>query len=465
MIRQSLNAASMPLKTIKNLTVDAIARWSGQGNKNSDGLQSVLDLLVSSQEMGCQLVRDGQDVIRIYPDGRVERVEGLLEGLDLVQLEQQFPAHLAQLQALLNGQHEPEALFQLAQAEVTGPVSAADTPSETPAPSVDKLVARVAEISGSATVVRNGLVIQLNFGDAIYVGDIVSTADNAKLKLTLLDTSQPNRPGSSALLGDQTRVLVTGQLIAADNTQLFQVNLNVDAGALSVDKSSNPGMPIQVLTPAGQLPVPQNGLNVTVQSQTGQTAVSTLLPPSASSANAASTKLIAADGNTNTLQLSTTPTILAPAVDPDIRLAQAASSAPPVALVSSITGVSPFSPLTGNNLATPLSASAEANPLSALTAGQGVINPVPQIAAITPFVVPASAAPKLPDELAPPVIPKLSISTSTEILDESGDVPEDPSSQPTMVFDVKFSAATSLVVGFNVKLQTHSWTRARQGTW
>ena len=134
MIRQSLNAASMPLKTIKNLTFGAIARWSGQGNKNSDDLQSVLDLLVSSQEMGCQLVRDGQDVIRIYPDGRVERVEGLLEGLDLVQLEQQFPAQLAQLQALLNELNEPDASFQLAQAEVNDPVSATPPPAKHPHP-------------------------------------------------------------------------------------------------------------------------------------------------------------------------------------------------------------------------------------------------------------------------------------------------------------------------------------------
>ncbi|MEY4440334.1 MAG: hypothetical protein RIQ36_1798, partial [Pseudomonadota bacterium] len=452
MIRQSLNAASMPLKTIKNLTIDAIARWSGQGNKNTDGLQSVLDILLSSQEMGCQLVRDGQDVIRIYPDGRVERVEGLLEGLDLVQFEQQFPAQLAQLQALITGLHEPEASFQLAQAEVNSPAIASDIPSETPAPSVDKLVARVAEISGSATVVRNGLVIQLNFGDAIYVGDIVSTADNAKLKLTLLDTTQPNRPGSSALLGDQTRVLVTGQLIAVDNTQLFQVNLNVDAGALSVDKSSNPSMQIQVFTPAGQLPVPQNGLNVTVQSQTGQTAVSTLLPASTNTANAATTKLIAADGNANTLQLSTTPTILAQAVDPDIQLAQAASSST-TPMVSAITGVSPFSPLTGNNLAAPLSASLEVNPLSALASGQGALSPTPVLTAVAPFVVPASPAPKLADELAPPVIPKLTLTSNQKSLDESGGEPNNPASKPSMVFEVKFSAATSLVVGFNVNFK------------
>ncbi len=452
MIRQSLSAASMLFKTIKNLTVDAIARWSGQGNKHSDGLQSVLNILVTSQEMGCQLVRDGQDLLRIYPDGRVERVEGLLEGLDLAQLEQQFPAQLAQLQAWIAGLREPENAFQLAQAEVNDPVNPPNTPSETPAPSADKLVARVAEISGSATVVRNGLVIQLNFGDPIYVGDIVSTADNAKLKLTLIDNSQPTPSASSALLGDQTRVLVSGQMVAVDSSKFFQVNLNVDAGNLAVDKSSNPQMQIQVFTPAGQLPVPVNGLNVQVQSQTGQTAVSTLLPPNASGANDVSTKLIAVDGNANNLQLSTTPTVLTPAVDPDVRLAQAATMATPSALVSAITGVSPYSPLTGNNLAAPLSASTEANPASALSAGLGPTNPAPLVTTVAPFVAPVAAAPKLANELAPPVIPKLKITASQEAVTEPDLSNASPPPQSTMTFEVKFSAATSLVVSFNLNI-------------
>ena len=146
----------MRYKTIKNLTVDAIAQWLGQGKNDSDDLQSVLDLLVSSQEMGCQLVRDGHDVLRVFPDGRIERIEGLLEGLDLSQLEQHFPAQWAQLQALFNGLRDPGASFQLAQAQDLNAVSQTDSASEIAPPKADNLVARVAEISGSATVVRNG---------------------------------------------------------------------------------------------------------------------------------------------------------------------------------------------------------------------------------------------------------------------------------------------------------------------
>src|SRR5450759_3709555 len=46
---------------------------------------------------------------------------------------------------------------------------------------------RVTKIDGSATVVRNGIVVTLNVGDAILKGDILQTASNSALDIILSD--------------------------------------------------------------------------------------------------------------------------------------------------------------------------------------------------------------------------------------------------------------------------------------
>jgi hypothetical protein len=275
--------------------------------------------------------QQGSDLVRINADGQTERIDGFFGSLGgFAELELLFPEQLAQLKARMDGARASES-FQLAQAQPLDSDVQTDSGQATPIPKADALVAKVAEVSGTATVVRNGTVLQLNFGDAIYIGDIVTTDSNAKIKLTLIDAAQPDRAGNSAQLGDQTRVMVTGQIIAADAGNFFQVNLKVDGGVLSVDKPNDTAIQVQVYTPAGQLPVPQTGLNVVVQANTGQTAVSTLSPPISGTSSAVSANVIGVDGNPSQLQLSTTPVVIgqAPAPQPVIQAIAPVVSANP----------------------------------------------------------------------------------------------------------------------------------------
>ena len=49
------------------------------------------------------------------------------------------------------------------------------------------MVGHVAKMTGSASIVRNGVTIVLNNGDAVYQTDLVQTGSNSTLGLVLVD--------------------------------------------------------------------------------------------------------------------------------------------------------------------------------------------------------------------------------------------------------------------------------------
>ena len=90
----------------------------------------------------------------------------------------------------------------------------------TPAPSsTAQVIGKVEKVSGSATVLRNGVVINLNVGDALNKGDIVQTGSNSILGITFVDGTALSLTASSRM---------------ALNEFIYDANSNSNSGLLSL---------------------------------------------------------------------------------------------------------------------------------------------------------------------------------------------------------------------------------------
>ena len=63
-----------------------------------------------------------------------------------------------------------------------------------------KVVGHVAKMTGSASIVRNGVTIDLNNGDAVYQSDVVQTGSNSTLGLVLVDGTTFNLTANARLM-------------------------------------------------------------------------------------------------------------------------------------------------------------------------------------------------------------------------------------------------------------------------
>ncbi len=57
------------------------------------------------------------------------------------------------------------------------------------APDAPQVVGKVLKLAGSASVIRNGVTIELNIGDAVQKGDVIQTGSDSSIAMTLLDGS------------------------------------------------------------------------------------------------------------------------------------------------------------------------------------------------------------------------------------------------------------------------------------
>jgi hypothetical protein len=390
----------MSLKKNLHVITNKVTQWLGQAPFTAPSSGRLADFIAESYEQGCLLIRDGQDLLRIHPSGEIERVEGWFDDLNVADFGKLIPEHLEQIRALIEGGRGNN--LQVAQAQVGQEQVQSDAGPSTPVPELgaDAIVAKVAEVTGNATVLRNGSILQLRFGDAIYLGDVITTDATAKIRFSLVDSTQPNQPQSSATLSDQAQVLVTGQIVNSAGNNFVQVNLKVNSGVLSVDKPTNASVDVQVQTPAGQLAVPQTGLNVVIQATTGQTSVSTNPAQGTVSSAPATTNLLASDGSAASLQLSTSPIVLGQdRTVPQVNTANATQAtagqpavATPPAAPSTATATATSTPTpTPTADAATLQAPAVSQAAASLSAAQVVPQLAPQ-AGVTPAVA-AQVAP------------------------------------------------------------------------
>ena len=80
-----------------------------------------------------------------------------------------------------------------------------------------KVVGHVAKMTGSASIVRNGVTIVLNNGDAVYQTDLVQTGSNSTLGLVLVDGATFNLTANARLMLNDLTYDPTSTL----NTSLF----------------------------------------------------------------------------------------------------------------------------------------------------------------------------------------------------------------------------------------------------
>lgn len=160
----------MSLKKNLHVITNKVTQWLGQAPFTAPSSSRLADFIAQSYEQGCLLIRDGQDLLRIHPSGEIERVEGWFDDLSVADVGKLIPEHLEQIRALIEGGRGNN--LQVAQAQVGQEQVQTDAGPSTPVPELgaDAIVAKVAEVSGNATVLRNGSILQLRFGDAIYLG-------------------------------------------------------------------------------------------------------------------------------------------------------------------------------------------------------------------------------------------------------------------------------------------------------
>lgn len=250
----------------------------------AQALPANVELLASAIDQGARLLRSGQDVLIVHANGEVERIEGLVPELQaLIQAGGEWGEPL---QALWQQVVDPAVqMAQTATPDAPAPAdgAAAAVPATADAAPAQARVAastpiaKVAEVFGIVQVVRNGEILVLSAGADIFLGDVVSTQANSRVKLQF-NVAGAGEQGNSALIGDQSKVTVNGQVENKPGGQMevTQINLKVDGGTVNVDRPSTQEVQVQVTTPSGRVEVPQVGVTIAVQAETGQTAVAAL---------------------------------------------------------------------------------------------------------------------------------------------------------------------------------------------
>ena len=258
--------------------------------------QSAVAQLVSHAQLleawvanGERIFQVGRDLVRVKADGQIETIEGFFDVSEMLALNDLPAEVLAQWQAAMGqvehtGRLVAQAAGETATATDAGAgnvgsnagagaaanpegnaAGAAPAATDAAAAPVGVPIAKVAEASGGAQIMRNGAVLSLSVGDDVYLGDVISTQANSKVKLNFVKVGENTLSSSAATVGAASQVTVMGQVLTVDNARIFQANLKVDTGTVAVDKVTVQDVRVQVETPVGRVPVPADGLNVTVQ--------------------------------------------------------------------------------------------------------------------------------------------------------------------------------------------------------
>jgi len=184
-------------------------------------IQKKTDFIQSCVDAGDVLVRVGADLVRLKANGEMETVEGFFDQAGLIDdyalTDEQVLRWRGALGLVISGGVEvAQAQTSSQTPSATTSVSSDAGTSDTAAPSLENtVVAKVAGISGSAQVIRQGVLTTLSVGDAIYLGDIISSQANAKVNLNVVKADAPNSLGPGVTIGESTRMMVTGQFVPA----------------------------------------------------------------------------------------------------------------------------------------------------------------------------------------------------------------------------------------------------------
>ena len=135
------------------------------------------------------------------------------------------------------------------------------------APAAQQPIGRVETVSGSATVTRNGVAVDLNVGDLVFQGDVVQTRSDSTLGIGFSD-------GSAFSLKENARMALN-EFVYDPNSTANSALINLVQGTVSfiaaqVAKTGN----MRVETPTATLGIRGTFVTVDVSSVDGHTVAS-----------------------------------------------------------------------------------------------------------------------------------------------------------------------------------------------
>ncbi|MCG2645685.1 MULTISPECIES: Ig-like domain-containing protein [Bradyrhizobium] len=146
------------------------------------------------------------------------------------------------------------------------------------ASSAAKLIGHVATVTGSASIVRNGVTIEANNGDVIYQNDVVQTGSDSKIGLVLIDGSAFNLSANARFmlndLGYEDQTNANGTLVSlttGSNHSLF--TLVQGAASFVAGQVAKTG-DMKVATPTAVIGIRGTAVILNVDSVDGQVSIS-----------------------------------------------------------------------------------------------------------------------------------------------------------------------------------------------
>ena len=92
-----------------------------------------------------------------------------------------------------------------------------------------KVIGHVATVTGSASIVRNGVTIEANNGDVVYQNDVVQTGSSSTIGLVLIDGTTFNLSANARFklneLGDEGQSSASGTLVSLTNGTTIRCSL------------------------------------------------------------------------------------------------------------------------------------------------------------------------------------------------------------------------------------------------
>ena len=149
---------------------------------------------------------------------------------------------------------------------LTGYQSYAQAGAQSPS---GKVVGHIVKISGSASIVRNGVTIVANVGDAINQNDVVQTGSNSTLGLTLDD-------GSTFNLSASARFMLNDLTFDASSTSNSMLMTLVEGAASFVAGQVARSGDMKVGTPTAAIGIRGTAVNLSVSASDGTVSISVI---------------------------------------------------------------------------------------------------------------------------------------------------------------------------------------------
>ncbi|WP_167533108.1 Ig-like domain-containing protein [Bradyrhizobium cajani] len=149
---------------------------------------------------------------------------------------------------------------------LTGYTAYAQAGAQSPA---GKVVGHIVKISGSASIVRNGVTIVANVGDAINQNDVVQTGSNSTLGLALDD-------GTTFNLSESARFMLNDLTFDASSTSNSSLMTLVEGAASFVAGQVAKTGDMRVATPTATLGIRGTAVNLSISSSDGTVSISVI---------------------------------------------------------------------------------------------------------------------------------------------------------------------------------------------